>query len=146
LSVAHHAVYRIARHLLKFPERTKRPPASAPPQVDPTQHSRGTFRAPSINAPETPTNFPFPTAPLPAQCLKVFQYFRRFDASSDPNEFLDRYNADIGVYGFDCQFRLENFDRFLDGLAKNWLNPVWPKFKSEMSRYNCDFEILWIDL
>ena len=78
--------------------------------------------------------------------LKLLRDLRKFDGSSEPEEFLERYMEDLQDHGVSSRFMLQNFDRVLEGVAKSWFSSVWPHVKVSAPFLAGDFDMAWLEL
>ncbi len=68
---------------------------------------------------------------------------RKYDGTSDPKEFLEHYEIDLGLINYDIVFAIMNFDRVLQGDALSWWNGIYPTYKEKLRGRNSDCRQVW---
>ena len=59
---------------------------------------------------------------------------RRYDGKTDAAEYMERFEADLEILGYDKFWALMNIDRVLKGDAGSWHSSIWPKYIESLKK------------
>jgi hypothetical protein len=75
---------------------------------------------------------------------QAIKQLRHYDGKSDADEFLMKFRNDLDFMGLTSHWAILNFDRVLDGDAKNWWTAEYPIVSKKLQSYNPDYDLIWI--